>query len=347
MIKCGWSRLLIGAGMIGMLIVSSPKSSPAQENDPPLVIMAGVPKYLGETRDYDLIFSTLAEAGVTAFLPTSQYQKLPEPLALDIDADFFPPCDFDGAPFAAMRKHGVKLLAAADVLYPPGQFPPLDDDPLLKLIECAGDGQVWGVLSYDEPAWSGRNLDDVRVLYERVKQVAPDLPVLMAHAPRLIDGEPPAQAEIDDYFNHVAEYSVYADMVGFDLYPIPPEIAAILAPGYGQKSVPYAAAFPAYLNWLSDTTGKPVFMALQGFSYRHLVDDATAQQAEAAGFVLRPPSSEELRTMACLTVNAGGGIAWWGQSHLTAADTEFWTALLDVTHQVITDPAGYCAGVGE
>lgn len=45
----------------------------------PAIVMAGVPRYLGESRDYETLFNALAEAGVIAFFPTFQYQEIPAP----------------------------------------------------------------------------------------------------------------------------------------------------------------------------------------------------------------------------------------------------------------------------
>lgn len=332
---------LIIFGQTGWM--QQPEAPAVQAENPVIVIAAGVPKYLGEAKDYDQIFGMLAQAGVTAFMPTSQYQEVPEPLALGYEVDFLPPCDPTAPVFEALREHHLKLLLPGELLYPPGQMPPLEDDPLRALMDCAGEAQIMGVLSLDEPIKTGRTLGDVQALYERIKQVAPDLPVMMVHAPLVVEDRPLSQEEIDTYLHTVSEYNVYADWVGFDLYPIPVDIMPVLAPGQGTDVIPYTTAFPAYLDWLDQTANdKPYFMVLQAFSYRHLLDEATAQEAEAAGYVLPLPTEEELRAMACMTVEGGGFITWWGQSHLTAADAEFWETVLDVTRQVTTDPLGYC-----
>lgn len=319
-----------------------------------IVIAAGVPKPHGESGDYDHIFAELADAGVTVFLATSQYQEVPEPLSLGYEIDFLPPCTPESPAFAAMRKYGIRLIVPGQLLYAPGQFPPLEDDPLLALIECAGEDGIFAVFSVDEPAHAAQDASDperdVRELYARVKEVAPELPVMMVHAPLPVeiiedDGavRAPMQAEIDAYLQQVELFSAHADIIGFDVYPIPPDIAPVVAPGLGTSPVPYQEAIPAYLDWLNGiAAGRPVFMVLQGFSYERQLDAATAQQVADAGFVLRFPSEDELREMACLTVTGGGMVAWWGQSHLLAEDADFWTSLLNVSRGVSADAAGYC-----
>lgn len=113
------------------------------------VFMAGVPKFLGESRDYDRIFQALADAGVTAFFPTFQYQELPDARSLGYEADFLPPCEADDPAFAAMREHGVKLIVPGQGLYPLDAFPGPDDDPLRALMHCAGEEMIQAVLSID------------------------------------------------------------------------------------------------------------------------------------------------------------------------------------------------------
>lgn len=337
-----------------VLISRNQPSVAAAEQRPVIVIAAGVPKYLGETRDYDRIFAELASAGVTAFLATSQYQEIPAALALDYEVDFLPPCKADSPAFTAMRKHKIQLIVPGALLYPPGAFPPLAEDPLRSLLDCLGKDLIFAVFSVDEPVNALTDATDpvknVRELYERVKQVAPQIPVMMVHAPlpsETVDTtgttRPTTQAELDAYLRQVEQFSVYADIIGFDVYPIPPEIAAVPAPGLGTRRVNYPEAFPAYLDWLKEVAaGRPVFMVLQGFSYARLLDAATAQEAVDAGFDLRFPTQAELREMACLTAASDGMIAWWGQSHLVEEDAAFWGDLLAVTEGVTADPSGYC-----
>lgn len=344
------SALFLVVSLIALRLTAQAQSEPPEV----VVIAAGVPRPMGETRDYDGWFAELADAGVTAFLATSQYQEVPEALALNYEADFVPPCSPDDPAFAAMRAHDIQLVVPGQLFYPPGELPPLEADPLRALLACTGDAGIFGVLSVDEPVNAPHEpadpTRDVRAIYERVQQVAPNLPVLMVHAPipseiPLEDGtvRPVNEAEIAAYLVQVEQFSAYADIIGFDVYPIPPDIASVIAPGQGVVRVPYAIALPAYLDWLHQTAdGRPIFMTLQGFSYARLLDAETNQQAADAGYRLRFPTETELRDMACLTAASDAMIVWWGQSHLTSEDTAFWTSLLDVTRGVSSDPDGYC-----
>lgn len=319
---------------------------------------AGVPKYWGENRDYDGWFAALVESGVTAFLPYSAYQEVPETLSLGYEADFFPPCQYDAPAFRAMREHHVKLVVAGSLLYSSEEMPSLDDDPLRALLDCAGEGMIAAVYSIDEPAYSvfsgalAETLQEAARIYERVKAVAPDIPVMMVSGPipsefLEADGSsrPITVPEIDQYLVAVKDFSAYADTIAFDLYPIPSEFARVLAPGHGTVAVDYTAAFPAYLDWLRDiVSGKPYFLVLQAFSYEQQFSPELVEQLHQAGFVARLPTDLELRDMACLTYEGGASqIAWWGQSFLLEEDRSFWENVLTVTDSITSDPEAYCA----
>jgi hypothetical protein len=319
--------------------------------------LAGVPKYWGENQDYDAWFQELAAAGVTAFLPYSQYQELRQPLSLGYEADFFLPCTYDAPAFRALRDHNIKLVAAGSLLYPGGDMPPLEQDPLRALLACAGEGMIGAVYSVDEPAYqaitdpSTTVYEDVKRLYQQVKAVDPAIPVLMVHGPipseiQEADGtsRPVTQFEIDAYLEAVKKLSDYADIIAFDLYPIPEEIAQFPAPDSGVEKVGYADAFPSYLEWLAAVAGsKPYFLVLQAFSFERQVTPEIAQTAKDAGFVLRAPTEIELQDMACLSYEGGASeIAWWGQSFLIEADSALWDSVLTVTQNMTSDPAAYC-----
>ncbi len=321
------------------------------------VIMVGVPKHWGETRDYNDWFMKLKAAGVTAFLPFSEYQEAPEVLSLGYEVDFLPPCDRNSPAFQALRKHDMKLIVPAQLLYAPDNFPSLQDDPLLALSQCAGEGMIAAVLSIDEPFYAPRDpvdpYKDVRELYERVKTVTPELPVLMVHAPVLsqvtgTDGQARAvtQDEVDYYLSEVEHLSDYADIIGFDLYPIPTELMGFSAPGQNGLPVDYTIAFPSYMDWLRQHAGERQYMmVLQGFSFEDQFSPEMAQQVKDAGYTMRVPDEGELRTMACDVWQGGGSvIAWWGPSLLVEDDEVFWNQILEVSQHITSEPAEYCAG---
>jgi hypothetical protein len=338
---------LIFNGFILIILMGiSPDIAASGSDSPPTigVTAAGVPKYWGETRDYDQWFGELAAAGVTAFLPYSAYQEAPEPLSLGYEVDFFPPCSYDDAAFQALRTQHIQLLVAGEVLYADG-FPPLEEDPLRALMACAGEGMISAVLSIDEPGINQTNDSDptenARALYERVKAIDPALPVMMVHAP-IPDAV--TEAEVDEYLSNVSAFSAYADIIGFDLYPIPTESASLIAPDLGLTPVGYTEAFPAYLGWLQEVAdGRPYFLVLQAFSFERQVSAEIAQEIRDAGYLMRFPTEAELQDMACLAVEGGvSEIAWWGQSLLIEEDAAFWESVLAVTQGITIDADAYC-----
>lgn len=347
--------LIFTGFFLSIFMAISPDTAASISDAPTIGVTAvGVPKYWGETRDYDHWFGELAAAGVTAFLPYSAYQEAPEPLSLGYEVDFFPPCSYDDPAFQALRTHNIQLLVAGQVLYAEG-FPPLDEDPLRALMACAGEGMISAVLSIDEPGINQSDDSDptenVRALYERVKAIDPTLPVMMVHAPipdavTEADGTSRAitEAEVDEYLRNVSAFSVYADIIGFDLYPIPTESASILAPDLGLTPVGYTEAFPAYLGWLQEAADdRPYFLALQAFSFERQVSAEIAQEIRDAGYIMRFPTESELQDMACMAVEGGvSEIAWWGQSLLIEEDAAFWESVLAVTQGVTSDADAYC-----
>lgn len=301
------------------------------------VAVAGVPKYIGAGRDYDAIFEQLSAAGIRIFFPVFQYQEAPEPKSLGFEADFVPPCRRDGPGFRALRAHGIRLIVPAGLLYAPGEaMPPLDEDPLRRLLACAGRAAVYGVLSFDEPVLNGLSVDATGQLYERVKAVDPSLPVLMVHAPLVIEpGRQDSDAAREDYLEQVRAQSRNADIVGFSLYPIPSLIAKMGAPGAGDAVVEHAQAVEDYMRWLAEALPDRRRMAvLQSFAYRdqfspeYLPEVAPPELIEAA----RAPSRAELSEMAQIAVDDGVDlVVWYGSGFTWDAGSNLWKNVLAVS----------------
>ena len=74
------------------------------------IIVAGVPKTLAESGDFQSIFQSLSEAGMTVFLPTFQYQEVPEAKSLSFDHHFMPPCQPLSDPLRAMLQARVSMI---------------------------------------------------------------------------------------------------------------------------------------------------------------------------------------------------------------------------------------------
>lgn len=299
--------------------------------------VAGVPMGLGTTRDYDKIFAQLANNGIALFYPVFQYEEAPKPLSLGFEADFVPPCRSSAPAFEAMRRHGIKMIAPGNLLYTPGAaMPSLAHDPLAQLIGCAGPDAIFGVLSYDEPVHNGVSTKATRELYNRVKKVAPDMPVLMVHAPLIIE---PGQQDTDSarkaYLSAVADQSRFADIIGFSTYPIPPMIAKMGAPNQGDAVVDHITASRDYVAWLrSVVPGKRIMSVIQNFSY---ADQYSSEMLSAVATpeliaLVNPPSAKELDEMARTSAAAGAEIViWYGAGFTKPADAQSWRDTLSVS----------------
>lgn len=296
--------------------------------------VAGVPVALGKSGDYNGIFATLKASGVDIYFPTSQYVEQPAPKALGTEKDFLTPCTPSSPGFTALRRHNMRLLIAGELLYGREQgLPTLDADPLRQIIECAGRENVFGILSYDEPVSTGASLDDVSRLFNRVKEIDPTLPVLMVHAPVVLDkpefSSPSAQAA---YLKKVKAYSFYTDYVGFDVYPVVKEIALVGSPASGGQIVGHVEAVRDHLKWLRNELPDHGFMmVLQGFSYadqfepNFLKTIAPQEMLDA----VRPPSLDESLEMARVSISGGADLlVWWGLSFQKDGQSPIWRNVL-------------------
>ena len=306
--------------------------------------VAGVPVALGKSRDYFNIFTALREAGVTVYFPTSQYLEHPTPKSLGTEPDFLTPCSPDSPAFDALRRSGMRLIVSGDFLYARGaDLPPLSRDPLRQIIDCAGRDHVYGVLSYDEPVSSGATLDNVSELFDRVKKIDPTLPVLMVHAPIILDM--PEFATLDgqtDYLKKVKSYSRFADVVGFDVYPVNKEIAKLGTPSSEGAFADHAAAIKDYMRWLRNSIpDRGYFMVLQGFSY---VDQFEPQflrgiAPEEVLATVRAPNLEETMEMAQLSIDGGAELlVWWGVSFQKDDTSQIWRDILKTTRAISDAP---------
>ncbi len=329
--------LLMLALLAGAL--AGPQAAPAQD-----FAVAGVPEPLGRSGDYDAIFATLRAAGITAFFPTFQFVEAPEPETLGREVDFMPPCRPDDPAFAAMRRHGIRLIAAAHLLYDPdAPFPRRAADPLVALIACTGRDGLLGILSYDEPGYSGISPDRTAALFAHVRDIAPDLPVLMVHGPLVIE---PGRHDTPDaqraYLDAVVVHSRHADIVGFSTYPVPPDVALLGTPGTGMAVVDHVTAARGYMEWLESTLPDKDRMAvLQVFNYAdQLTPDLLARIAPAALRArLAPPSEAELEDMARESIAGGAGlIIWYGANFAKTADDPGWVAMLAVSRRLSGAP---------
>jgi hypothetical protein len=289
--------------------------------------VAGVPKSLGESRDYDKIFAQLKASGISVFFGTFQYQEIPTGESLGFEVDLLPPCQATDKAFVALKAHGIKLLVPGNLLYPPdSELPALTDDPLRKLLACTGDDGIYGVSNYDEPSHTGITDVQLKRLYDRVKLVKPSLPVLMIHAPLFTDKP---STEYKPYLDLVVRQSAFSDVVGFDVYPVPPVIAKIANPD-GTASQDPADAIGAYMDWIRlKAPTKKHLIVLQGHSIADLYSAAERDKfPQEILDMVRPPNQKETRDMARKAVDGNASIVvWWGPSFVKNDVTEPWVSI--------------------
>jgi len=316
---------------------------PDAKNLPVVVLAAGVPKPIAARRNYDEIFAELQAGGIKVFLPFTQYQEAPEPKSLGFETDFLPQYKNDDNAINAMKRHGIKLLVAAEILYPDGKFGAPSDDPLRKLIAWAGRDSIYAVYAIDEPAHRGLPVSQSQALYQRVKSIDSTLPVLMVHAPILADTEKQlSETERTNYLNRVRQHSQWADIVVFDIYPIPKELAKLTGPYARGLELGYSDLIPQYSRWLKENLPtKKYGVVLQGFSMANHYDEATLKTIYSAlprevTATIRTPSSRELESMVGLARASGCSvIGWWGQSMLkTDTELKFWQELKRVSREM-------------
>jgi hypothetical protein len=300
---------------------------------------AGVPRELAAARDYQAIYRHLAGNGISLFFPTFQYQEAPEALSFGYESDFTAPCDPVAPAFSALRGSGVRLIIPGELLYPYDRpMPPLARDPLAQLIRCAGRENIYGVTNYDEPVLTGKPIGAVKQLYERVKAVDAAMPVLMVHAPVVTDQEPFANADrIAAYFSTVAQYSAHADIAGFDVYPVPFEIAKLATPASGGKIAGLPRVLADYLDWMkANLASKRHLIVLQGFAMPDLYapDYLRTIVSEEQLREIKAPTREETAAMAAAAEAAGVElIVWWGQGALKSLSQPPWPDVLSVARQ--------------
>ena len=301
----------------------------------PIMVVAGVPKGFIEAENYYKIFRELKSAGVDGFFPLFLYEETPVPKSTGNEQDFLLPCRSDGHAFMAMKTEGIKYLVPGELIYGLGDFPPLSEDPLKRLINCAGRDSILGVSSYDEPIFNGVTPEQAEKLYRRVKEIDQTIPVFLVNAPlpAVITEDnisrPITTQEVSWYFSEVRRYVKYADVFGFDVYPIPQRIAQTVSPyRHIEEALDYEVLIADYIRWLRENTNdKPYFIVLQAFSYKNLGPYWLNNSTEGASW----PTTKELQKMIQVaTTEEVSYIIWFGPSYLkTAQDKLFWQQFLE------------------
>lgn len=327
-------RLCLGlAAGLGLSVALH--GTPAAEQQ---LAVAGSPVGTIQDRNFERLFTTLRQNGIHTYFPTFQYEEVPAPRSLGFEKDFAPPCSPNDPSFAALRRTGMKLIIPGEFVYPdPRRLgrSKLSADPLSQIIACAGRERIAGITTYDEAAFHGIPLDAVASFYARVKQIDPTLPVLMVHGPIITDKrEFSSTSKIGGYLQKVTAYSEYADIVGFDVYPVPAFLAKVATPLSGGAEVDVDRAIPEYLSWLNRAVpNKPKLIVLQGFAYTNLYAQSflDANVPATLRAAIQAPSMAQMTLMLQQARSAGVDLViWWGPSALPTAQDAPWPTILEL-----------------
>ncbi|MZR32407.1 calcium-binding protein [Sneathiella litorea] len=297
---------------------------------------AGVPIDLALSRDYELIFKTLSDAGINAFLPLTIYQEIPEIKSLHLEADFFPP-PFGSATtelYDLARQYGIKIAFSADIMYPVGtEIPSADADPLMAIIAMGGRDIIHSVINYDEPVYNGLDPAFSQAVYEHVKSIDSTLNVQQIHAPV---GE---EADQSAYLQSVLDHAEWADTVGFDVYPVGAHSGA-KSPHSGGQILEPAEALKDYVSWLDiNLADKEHVMVLQAFEIADLYSTeklGTFSAEERA--MSREPTEFEMYAM-LEAVSGVDSVFWFGPSFQAAQSASTWQGVLTVSEMAMKGTA--------
>ena len=175
---------------------------------------------------------------------------------------------------------------------------------------------------------------EVKSLYDRIKTIDSTIPVLMVHGPLVLDKpEFASQEQRIDYLDKVVTYSEFADVVGFDVYPVTTDVAKVGSPQSQGNIVGYDEAIPGYINWLRENIpGKKHLMVYQGFSYVDMFESdylntlISADQRQA----IRAPSGTEIKSMIATAISSDVSLViFWGQGMLRTLDQEPWPNIVE------------------
>ena len=259
------------------------------------------------------------------FFATTIYEEIPIRRGLGYESDLLPPPfgTADQELYDLARSYGIKISFSADYLYPleRGGIDP-SFDPLQALVDAGAADIIHSIANYDEPAWNGIDPSVSRELYLHVKSLLPQIPVLQVHAP-VTESDP------TDYLDAVKDHAEWADIVGFNVYPIADPISGARTPYTPDAFLSPGAALEEYVDWLeAEFPDKLHTMVLQTFERAELYTDGTAEFFEAfSDTTSRDPTFLEMREM-LIAVEDVDTVFWWGGSlQDTEADPVWQNAL--------------------
>jgi len=164
----------------------------------------------------------------------------------------------------------------------------------------------------DEPSWTGVPAKNLIASYQALKALDPYHPIYINAAPR---------GSVDEH----KVYSQAADIYGNDIYPVPypSHHSALVDKGL--------ASVGKYAQRMSEAAGgrKPIWMALQGFSWTYVDNNNTKDRLKGTGY----PTYIESRFMAYdALVNNANSVSFWGTVFVYTPS--FYDVLFSITREL-------------
>jgi hypothetical protein len=171
----------------------------------------------------------------------------------------------------------------------------------------------------------------IRAAYALLKQLNPQRPVYLNHAPT-------------NLVSTLREYNPGGDILATDIYPVIPhgirELYALWPSGrQGDLSDTHISQVGRYADKIREVAGpsRATFMVLQAFAWENL------REKDRDPAMVVYPTRHELRFMAWQSVVHGvNGILWWGLSH-TPTEAPLWADLAAVAQEIKAHEAALAA----
>jgi hypothetical protein len=180
----------------------------------------------------------------------------------------------------------------------------------------------------DEPAYQWKkpgprvSAEKIRAAYALLKQLDPERPVYLNHAPT-------------NLVSTLQAYNPGGDILATDIYPVIPhgirELYALWPTGrQGDLADTHISQVGRYADKIREVAGpsRATFMVLQAFAWENL------REKDRDPAMVVYPNREQLRFMAWQSVVHGmNGILWWGLSY-TPASSSVWEDLTAVMREM-------------